>query len=155
MATDITTREPAVITLPGGLPALIEGAGDRAAWRFVEFFTATIRNVNTRAAYARAVARFLAWCEGEGLSDFQAIRPVVVAAYIETFPGAAPSVKQHLAAIRQCFDWLVAGGVLENNPAASVRGRGVSSNGAENRVRTSSLLDRCAITVYSRGYGNP
>jgi site-specific recombinase XerC len=48
---------------------------------------------------------------------------VVVAAYIETFPGAAPSsVKQHLAAIRQCFDWLVAGGVLEANPAASVRG---------------------------------
>jgi hypothetical protein len=33
--------------------------------------------------------------------------------------------------------------------------RGVSSNGAENRVRTSSLLDRCAITIYSRGYGNP
>jgi site-specific recombinase XerD len=122
MATDIVTHAPAVITLPGGLPALIERAGERTAWRFVDFFTATIRNVNTREAYARAVARFLAWCEGEGISDFQAIRPVVVAAYIETFPGAAPSVKQHLAAIRQCFDWLVAGGVLENNPAASVRG---------------------------------
>jgi len=122
MATDIVTREPAGITLPGGLPALIEGASEKTAWRFVEFFTATIRNLNTRTAYARAVARFLAWCEGEGIYDLQAIRPVVVAAYIETFPGATPSVKQHLAAIRQCFDWLVAGGVLENNPAASVRG---------------------------------
>jgi integrase/recombinase XerD len=118
MATHIVPQTPAVIALPGGLPALIESAGDRAAWRFVDFFTATIRNVNTREAYARAVARFLAWCEGEGLYDLQAIRPVVVAAYIETFPGAAPSVKQHLAAIRQCFDWLVTGGVLEANPAA-------------------------------------
>lgn len=27
-----------------GIPALIAGAGDRAAWRFVEFFTVNIRN---------------------------------------------------------------------------------------------------------------
>jgi hypothetical protein len=36
------------------LPALIAGAGKRAAWRFVEFFTVNIRNPNTRAAYGRA-----------------------------------------------------------------------------------------------------
>ena len=36
-------------------PALIARAGDRASWRFVEFFTATIRNKNTRAAYAQAI----------------------------------------------------------------------------------------------------
>ena len=59
---------PAVIALPGGLPALIERAGDRAARRFVEFFTATIRNANTREAYARAVASFLPWCEERGLT---------------------------------------------------------------------------------------
>jgi hypothetical protein len=53
MATDIVTREPAVITLPGGLPALIERAGDRAAWRFVEFFSAAIRNPKPPGAYAR------------------------------------------------------------------------------------------------------
>jgi hypothetical protein len=47
MATDIVTREPAVLTLPGGLPVLIERAGERTAWRFVEFFTATLRNPNT------------------------------------------------------------------------------------------------------------
>ena len=122
MATDIVTREPAVIILPGGLPALVERAGDRAAWRFVEFFTATIRNPNTREAYARAVGRFFSWCEGRGLEDLAAINPVLVAAYIEHFPGSKPTVKQHLAAIRQCFDWLVSGGVLESNPAASVRG---------------------------------
>jgi site-specific recombinase XerC len=46
----------------------------------------------------------------------------VVAAYIEQLPGSKPTVKQHLAAIRQCLDWLVTGGVLDVNPAASVRG---------------------------------
>jgi hypothetical protein len=35
---------------------------------------------------------------------------------------AKPSVKQHLAAIRQLFDYLVAGGVLVATPAGSVRG---------------------------------
>ena len=38
------------------LPALIAQAGERAGRRFVEFFTANIRNTNTRTAYARAVA---------------------------------------------------------------------------------------------------
>jgi hypothetical protein len=33
-----------------------------------------------------------------------------------------PTVKQHLAAIRMCFDWLVTGGVLATNPAHGVRG---------------------------------
>jgi hypothetical protein len=46
------------------LPSLIAGAGKRAAWRFVEFFTVNIRNKNTRAAYARAAGDFLRWCEG-------------------------------------------------------------------------------------------
>jgi uncharacterized protein (TIGR03437 family) len=36
------------------LPALIAGAGDRAAVRLLDFFTVDIRNRNTRAAYARA-----------------------------------------------------------------------------------------------------
>jgi site-specific recombinase XerD len=122
MATDITTYAPAVISLPEGLPSLITDAGDKTAWRFVEFFTATIRNPNTRAAYARAVSRFLAWCESRGFYDLHAIKPTIVAAYIEQFPGSKPTVKQHLAAIRQCFDWLVSGGVLEVNPASSVKG---------------------------------
>ena len=37
-------------------PALIADAGDQAAWRYVEFFTANIRNPNTRRAYARAAS---------------------------------------------------------------------------------------------------
>lgn len=46
------------------MPGIIAGAGEAAARRFVEFFTATIRNPNTRAAYARAIGRFLDWRQG-------------------------------------------------------------------------------------------
>jgi hypothetical protein len=44
------------------IPTLIANAGAAAGWRYVEFFTANIRNPNTRRAYARACARFFAWC---------------------------------------------------------------------------------------------
>ena len=37
-------------------------------------------------------------------------------------PAAKRTVKQHLAAIRMLFDWLVTGGILASNPATSVRG---------------------------------
>jgi integrase/recombinase XerD len=121
MTTELTTQPPAIIPLPGGLLAMIANAGDKATWRFIEFFTATIRNSNTRDAYLRAVRRCFTWCEGRGLVDPRAIKPVVVAAYVEQFPASRPTVEQHLAAIRQCFDWLVSGGVLEVNPAAAVK----------------------------------
>jgi site-specific recombinase XerD len=102
-------------------PAVIRDAGEPACRRFLEFFAAYIRNPNTRAAYARAVARFLRWCEARGLSLGQ-VEPVVVAAYVEQLRGSAPTVKQHLAAIRMLFDWLVIGQVAPYNPAGSVRG---------------------------------
>jgi hypothetical protein len=44
------------------VPLLITDLGDQAAWRYVEFFTANIRNPNTRRAYARACVRFFGWC---------------------------------------------------------------------------------------------
>ena len=45
---------------PNVVPALIADLGEEAAWRYVEFFTANIRNPNTRRAYARACNRFFA-----------------------------------------------------------------------------------------------
>ena len=95
----------------------------RAERRFWEFFTAHIRNPNTRLAYLSAVRRFAEWCERRGVALDQ-VEPMVVAAYIEQLSGAlAPaSVKQHLAALRMLFDWLVVGQVLPFNPASSVRG---------------------------------
>jgi site-specific recombinase XerD len=106
------------------LPAAVARAGERAGWRFIEFFVANIRNRNTRAAYAYAVGEFFRWCEKRGILELGQIKPVVIAAYIEQLQEtrAAPSVKQHLAAIRMLFDWLVVGQVLEMNPASSVRG---------------------------------
>ena len=43
------------------MPAVIAAAGEKAGRRFIEFFTANIRNKNTRVAYARATGQFLAW----------------------------------------------------------------------------------------------
>ena len=77
-----------------------------AVARFLEFFAARIANRRTRAAYGRAVGQFLAWCEARGLV-LTAVSPLHVAAYIRTHPGSAPTVKQHLAAIRMLGDWLV------------------------------------------------
>ena len=103
------------------LPALIVDAGPDAVARFLEFFVGRIANARTRAAYGRAVGQFLAWCEVRGLG-LAAIAPLHVAAYIRTHPGSAPTVKQHLAAIRMLCDWLVVSQVLPVNPAAAVRG---------------------------------
>jgi site-specific recombinase XerD len=105
------------------LPALVAEAGENAAKRFLEFFTARIRNPNTRAAYVQAVGQFLRWCEERRLS-LSSLEPIHVAGYVELLTQrlAAPSVKQHLAAIRMLMDWLVTGQVLPVNPAASVKG---------------------------------
>ena len=105
----------------GSVPAAIDRAGGQARKRFLEFFTATIRNENTRMAYARAVRAFFAWCESYRL-DLIDIEPIHIAAYVERHSGAPPTVKQHLAAVRMLFDWLVTGQVLAMNPVASVRG---------------------------------
>jgi site-specific recombinase XerD len=106
------------------VPALIAGAGDRAAWRFVEFFTANIRNPNTRRAYGRAVGDFFRFCETRRIHDIHRINPTIVAAFVEQRgqSRAKPSVKQELAAVRMLFDWLVVGQVVPTNPAHSVRG---------------------------------
>jgi site-specific recombinase XerD len=105
------------------VPALIADAGQPAAWRYVEFFTANIRNPNTRRAYARACNQFFAWCEDRGLT-LTTIRPHDVGAYIEALQteAAPPGVKQQLAAVRMLFDWLITGQVVPANPASAVRG---------------------------------
>ena len=105
------------------LPAPIAAAGERAAYRFLEFFTAQIRNPHTRRAYVRAVGDFCAWLDDRAPSIAHATS-VHVAAYVEELGRrhAAPTVKQRLAAIRMMFDWLATGGILPFNPASAVRG---------------------------------
>ena len=112
----LTVHDPAI-------PALFVDAGDRATYRFIEFFTANIHNPNTRIAYLRAVQRFSRWCEQRSVTLLQ-VNSVLVAKYIQELGEmvAAPSVKQHLAAIRMLFDFLVTGQVMAINPAHAVRG---------------------------------
>src|SRR5436305_434324 len=104
------------------LPAIFLRSAS-AGKRFWEFFTANIRNRNTRRAYFVAVSQFSKWCDQKKLR-LEDIQPIHVAAYIEQLGAvmAKPSVKQHLAAIRMLFDWLVTGQVMPTNPAHAVRG---------------------------------
>ena len=80
---------------------------------------------------------------------------------------AAPSVKQHLAAIRMLFDWLVVRQVVRVNPAASVRGpsHGVAKGKTPilapedarvlfDRIRTDTVVGLCdraliGVMIYS------
>jgi integrase/recombinase XerD len=152
MSTELAKKNRQDINPAGGplLPAIIAQAGDHAARRFIEFFTVTIRNGNTRRAYAKAVSDFLAWCEGCSLT-LPGIQPLHVASYIEqlTQAIAAPTVKQHLAAISMLFDWLTSGGIIDFNPAASVRGPKYSVKRGKTPVLTAEearqLLDSIAV----------
>ncbi len=105
------------------VPKLFAPTGRSGAQRFIEFFTANIQNANTRLAYARAVAQFARWCEFRKIK-LTDLSPFVIAAYIEELgkSKSKPTVKQHLAAIRMLFDYLVTGQVVRLNPAHAVRG---------------------------------
>ena len=102
-------------------PQIIKSEGPSAIQRFVEFFSVNIRSPNTRQAYAHAVDRFLEWCVKREL-ELDEISPLIVAEYTESHSGSESTVKQHLAAIRRFFDWMVTGGLIPVNPAAPVRG---------------------------------
>jgi site-specific recombinase XerD len=110
-------------TMLARVPALF-APDARAAQRFLEYFAANIRNANTRRAYLHAVREFSQWCTQHQFHELVDIEPLHVAAYIEQLTArlAKPSVKQHLAALRMLFDWLVVGQVVATNPAAPVRG---------------------------------
>jgi site-specific recombinase XerD len=117
----LPTAEP--FGRPIVVPKLVADAGDKAARRYANFF-ASIPNDNTRAAYQRACLSFFAWCETKGIVDLVEVEPFHVAAYLKAI-GAThekPTVKQHLAAVRMMFDWLVVGQVIALNPAHAVRG---------------------------------
>ena len=107
------------------VPDAIAAAGPGAVNRLIEFFTAQIRNRNTREAYGRACSQFFDWMYENGVNYCRLVQPIHVAGWVETMLGEefeVPTVKQRLAAVRVLFDWLVTGGILPSNPAASVRG---------------------------------
>src|SRR6266852_1067598 len=110
MKADLESLPVVLLTASDAVvPALAAARGRHAGRRFVEFFTANIRNPNTRKAYYRSAWEFFDWCDraGFGLLD---IEPVHVAAWLEELGRrfAPPAVKQWLAAVRMLFDWLEA-----------------------------------------------
>jgi site-specific recombinase XerD len=119
------------------IPATIAEAGESATYRFFEFFTAGIRNQNTRDAYHRAACRFFGWCQERRLS-LSGILPTHVAAFVEELglEKSKPTVKQQLAALRMLFDYLVLGRVVFSNPASPVRGPSYSSKKGKTSVLT-------------------
>ena len=128
--TGISPEESGALSILVAKPPTVFLPNEKAGERFFGFFTSHIRNRNTRRAYFKAAWRFSDWCEGRGLDELAQVKPAHVAAYIEMLgmpkPDGAglskPSVKQHSAALRMLFDWLVVGHVLDTNPAHAVRG---------------------------------
>jgi integrase/recombinase XerC len=137
------------------VPTLIVTADQPTQRRFLEFFAVTIRNPNTRRAYARAVGEFLTWCEMHGVASLAAVQPLHVAGYIEELARerSAPTAKQRLAAIRHLFDWLVIGQIVPTNPAASVRGPAHSVRRGKTPVlapeEARALLDSLDVTTHA------
>ncbi|MGH9899822.1 MAG: tyrosine-type recombinase/integrase [Pyrinomonadaceae bacterium] len=133
------------------LPPIITDDGPKTTKRFLEFFAVNIRNPNTRLSYARAIGAFLFWCNEHRVSLPQ-IEPMIVAGYIEqlTQKRAPQTVKQHLAAIRMLFDWMVVGQVMPFSPAASVKGPRYSIKKGKTPVlsaeETRKLLDSIDIS---------
>lgn len=120
------------------LPTAIHAGGEPACRRFLEFFTANIRNANTRKAYAQAAGDFMAWCADRGVTALPAIQPVHVAMWVEELgrSHSVPTVKLRLAAIRHLFDWMVTGQIMPTNPAHSVRGPAYSTKKGKTPVLT-------------------
>lgn len=105
-------------------PAPLFTPTPKAAKRVLEFFTAQVNNDHTRKAYLNAARRFATWCDLHGIGQLADVQPFHVAAFVKDLQGefSPPTVKQHLAALRMLFDWLVTGHVLDVNPAHAVRG---------------------------------
>jgi site-specific recombinase XerD len=118
-----------VVHAPGGVsmpvPVIIAEAGEQAADATLEFFTARIPNAHTRQAYGRAVFAFCQWCAAHGVS-LRAIKAATVSAYLHGLQDgedgmSLASVKLTASGLRHWLDFLTERGVLEHNPARSVR----------------------------------
>lgn len=105
---------------PPVLPALFAPT-PTASRRLWEFFTTQISNDNTRKAYFNAVRTFPPGASRGRSASWARSNPMHVAAYLKVLQKqelSAPTIKQHLAALRMLFDWLVVGQVIPLDPDA-------------------------------------
>ena len=122
--TDEIVPPPALIRAGlDALPSIIRAQGERASRRFIEFFTANIRNRNTRMAYARAVKQFFDWCDRRKLElerDRAAQRRRLHRAArrrgVEAHGQAAPG--RHPEAVRLPDHWRDSGAPTRQVPCA-------------------------------------
>jgi integrase/recombinase XerD len=108
-------------------------------------------------AYYRAVCSFFAWVEQHRIGELADIELVHVAAYIEALQATAdkPTAKQHLAAIRMLFNWLIIGQAVRGPKHVVRRGKTPMLTEEQARrllesVNTSTLVglrDRALIGV--------
>src|SRR5580704_4242555 len=139
------------------VPAVFAGPA-QAERRFWEFFTTQINNDNTRKAYFNAVRTFSAWCQFRKIGELRHVEPMHIAAYLKVMEKeklSAPTIKQHLAALRMLFDWLVVGQILPLNPAHAVRGPKYVLKKGKTPVLTAeearALLDKIEIVTKVTG----
>ena len=108
MSTETTpaplTEHKAIVLSPAPSlqPAKLFTPTPKAAKRVLEFFTAQINNEHTRKAYLNATRRFAEWCDARGIAQLADVEAFHVAAFVKEMQGefSAPTVKQHLAALR-------------------------------------------------------
>jgi hypothetical protein len=82
------------------VPAIVADTGDGAAKRFLEYFTVTIRNRNTRLADLHAARQFFAWCERERIQliDIEPLHRLC----LTNATGMAPSSARSAGWREQC-----------------------------------------------------
>ena len=104
------------------LPRIISEDRRKARGAFIHFFTASIKNSNTRRAYARAVRDFFAYIEerrsGTTLHEME---PFMIAAFIKQLFSSARSKQQYISALRMLFGFFVEKGILPGNPAFNMK----------------------------------
>ncbi|MGH1349020.1 MAG: tyrosine-type recombinase/integrase [Nannocystales bacterium] len=126
----------------GLVPAAVGELGRKAERKFVEFFTAHLRNDHTRRAYAHAAAQLSEWLAANGLSLAE-LEPSEAAAYIKSLEveGKAPTtIKARLSALSNLCDYLASSGVLDWNPFKVVRGPRVSQREGQTPVLEPEMI---------------
>ncbi|MCR9244564.1 MAG: site-specific integrase [bacterium] len=140
------------------LPVLVQREGPKGWRAFLDFFLGTdvARNLNTQAAYRRAVCEFLELCEGSGVYELRHIEASVVGSYIAYLGRpksdggrglSKASVKLKLAGIRKFFNFLVVEQVLPRSPATSVAGPKLKTTKGKTRVLLREELQKLLDSI--------
>jgi site-specific recombinase XerD len=177
----VSGRTPVPVPSVGGdearfLPRVVARSGEQSRRRWIEFFVAELTNDNTRLAYATAAMEFFDWLEDR--AEFRAqgvqlhhVSTAHIATYrewlvrtpirVKTGDGvvheklrSVTTVKLKISAIRSLFRWLKEGGVLAEDPAASVRAPKHSATIGKTPVLTGAeaalILDRITLELEQR-----